>query len=238
MKAFFVDMTLCTACRGCQVACKQWKNLPAEETHNWGSHQNPKELTGNTYKLVHFKEIPVEGATNRVDWVFFPEQCRHCYDPPCIYAFFEEGSAIHDEETGAVLFTDITKLEDYESARSYCPYDIPRQREDGVITKCDMCIDRVRDNKLPACVQTCPTGAMKFGDEKEIYDYAQKRLAEVLPKYPKAELADPDSVRVIYLFPYPALEVYEKAIASVEPMNRRNLLASIAGKSRLRKQRA
>ena len=35
-KAFFVDLTRCTGCRGCQIACKQWKNLPAEETTNRG----------------------------------------------------------------------------------------------------------------------------------------------------------------------------------------------------------
>ncbi|HIC86305.1 MAG TPA: formate dehydrogenase, partial [Desulfobacterales bacterium] len=55
-KAFFIDTTLCTACRGCQVACKQWNQLPAEKTQNWGSYQNPKDLSFQTYKLVRFRE--------------------------------------------------------------------------------------------------------------------------------------------------------------------------------------
>ena len=44
-KAFFVDLTRCTGCRGCQIACKQWKNLPAEETTNRGGHTNPPDLS-------------------------------------------------------------------------------------------------------------------------------------------------------------------------------------------------
>ncbi len=212
MKAFFVDLTLCTACRGCQVACKQWKDLPAEKTHNWGSHQNPKELTGNTLKLVHFKEIPVED--DKVNWIFFPEQCRHCIDPPCFYAAEDvEGAIIHDEETGAVVFTDLTKDAPYEDIRDNCPYDIPRQRADKVVTKCDMCNDRLLDGKLPACVLTCPTGAMQFGTYEDMYKVAHERLEAVKGKYPQAELGDVDSVRVIYLFPYAPAEIFPKAIA-------------------------
>ena len=51
-KAFFVDLTRCTGCRGCQIACKQWKNLPAEETTNRGGHTNPPDLSSVTYKTV------------------------------------------------------------------------------------------------------------------------------------------------------------------------------------------
>ena len=49
-KLFFIDLTRCTGCRGCQIACKQWKNLPAEETRNTGSHQNPPDLSYVTLK--------------------------------------------------------------------------------------------------------------------------------------------------------------------------------------------
>jgi hypothetical protein len=40
-KSFFVDLTKCTACRGCQIACKQWNKLPAEQTRNHGSTRTP-----------------------------------------------------------------------------------------------------------------------------------------------------------------------------------------------------
>ena len=72
-KAFFVDLTRCTGCRGCQIACKQWKNLPAEETTNRGGHTNPPDLSSVTYKTVHMREV---GKGKDFRMLFFPEQCR------------------------------------------------------------------------------------------------------------------------------------------------------------------
>ena len=61
--------------------------------------------------------------------------------------------------------------------RESCPYDIPRKAEDGTLSKCDMCNDRVENGLPPACVKVCPTGAMNFGDRAEMLDLAQKHLA-------------------------------------------------------------
>ena len=81
-KSFFIDLTKCTACRGCQIACKQWNKLPAEETKNTGNYTNPPDLSAITYKTVHMREV--KNAKGELDsWVFFPEQCRHCVEPPC-----------------------------------------------------------------------------------------------------------------------------------------------------------
>ena len=82
-KTFFIDLTKCTACRGCQVACKQWKKLPAEKTENWGSHQNPKDLSGVTLKLVRFEEVETDGKCNGCS---FPNSAatassRHAWTP-------------------------------------------------------------------------------------------------------------------------------------------------------------
>ena len=79
-KSFLVDTTLCTACRECQVACKQRHDLPAEETVNRGSYQNPADLSFDTYKLVRMREEVIDG---KLRWLFFPDQCRHCMEPPC-----------------------------------------------------------------------------------------------------------------------------------------------------------
>ena len=78
-KSFFIDTTLCTACRGCQVACKQWHDLPAEETENRGTYQNPADLSFDTYKLVRMREEVIDG---KLRWLFFPDQCRHCVEAP------------------------------------------------------------------------------------------------------------------------------------------------------------
>jgi formate dehydrogenase iron-sulfur subunit len=230
-KSFFIDLTRCTACRGCQVACKQWHKLPAEKTKNWGSHQNPKDLSFITYKLVRFQEVVKDGDVT--DWLFFPEQCRHCVEPPCKYVAdaYDEKAILKDPNTGAVIFTERTKTLDAEEIREACPYNIPRaDAASGIISKCDMCLDRVENGLLPACVQTCPTGAMNFGDREDMLELARERLATVKKQYPDAVLGDPDETRVIYLYQADPMSYYEFAVAGISPMplyNRKQMLAKL-----------
>ena len=195
-KSFFIDTTICTACRGCQVACKQWHDLPAEETVNRGTHQNPADLSFVTYKLVRFNEVVVDG---KLKWLFFPDQCRHCLEPPCEMTADDPEAIFRDSATGAVVYTAKTKNLDAQAIIDSCPYNIPRASKDGTLAKCDMCIDRVENGLLPACVKTCPTGAMNFGDRKEMLALAKKRLDVVKKTHPQARLLDPDDIRVIYL---------------------------------------
>jgi formate dehydrogenase iron-sulfur subunit len=213
-KAFFVDLTLCTACRGCQVACKQWKDLPAEQTRNVGSHQNPQDLSAKTIRLLRFNEVKEDG---KLKWLFFPEQCRHCIEPPCkdIGNMYAKGAVKQDPVTGAVIMTDntagITRLESWE----LCPYNVPRRDEEtGIWNKCDMCINRVTKGMLPACVKSCPTGTMNFGDHDEMLAMAKARLAEVQKTNPDAYLADPEHVRVIYLCESAPENYHDKLVAS------------------------
>ncbi len=231
-KTFFIDLTRCTACRGCQIACKQWKKLPAEPTENWGSHQNPKDLSGVTLKVVRFNEVEIDG---KLDWLFFPEQCRHCIEPPCLDAMTVPGAIVHDPETGAVVYTALTAKEpDKEAFAASCPYNIPRINEEtGQVVKCDMCNDRVKMGLLPACVQTCPTGAMNFGDRDEMLALAEKRLEEVQAKHPDAELVDYEEVRVIYLAKTDTANYFEYLSADATPvrrgpMTRKQFLAGLA----------
>ncbi|EFI34360.1 formate dehydrogenase, beta subunit, putative [Desulfonatronospira thiodismutans ASO3-1] len=215
-KGFFIDLTKCTACRGCQVACKQWHKLPAEDTRNWGSYQNPKDLSFITYKLVRMEEAVENGKIK--DWLFFPDQCRHCIEPPCkmVADMDDQQAVLHDDRTGAVLFTSRTKNLYPDEIKGSCPYDIPRaDQESGLISKCDMCFDRVMNDRLPACVLACPTGTMHFGDMDEMKELAEKRLEEVKKIYPEAVLGDPRSVRVIYLFQTSPSKFYHSAVASL-----------------------
>ncbi len=210
-KSFFVDTTVCTACRGCQVACKQWHELPAEETQNRGSYQNPEDLSFNTYKLVRMNETIIGGKTK---WLFFPDQCRHCTVAPCQDTAKDASAIFTDAATGAVIYTANTKGLDADEIIEACPYNIPRKAADGTLAKCDMCLDRVQNGLEPACVKTCPTGAMNFGDRKEMSDLAVQRLKEVKQKNPKAALLDLDDVRVIYLVEYDPKFYHEFAVAS------------------------
>ena len=215
-KSFLIDTTLCTACRGCQVACKQWHDLPAEATVNRGGYQNPEDLSYTTYKLVRMKEEEIDG---RLRWLFFPDQCRHCTEPPCRDVINDPKAIFSDSATGAVLYTALTRDYDADEIIGSCPYNIPRAGESGVLAKCDMCLDRVQNGLAPACVKTCPTGAMAFGERDDIMAQAQEHLARAKKKFPRAQLLDPDSVRVVFLVGDDPKLYHENAIASSRAFN-------------------
>jgi len=200
-KSFFIDTTMCMACRGCQIACKQWNMNPGTKTVQKGSHQNPEDFSYSTFKLVRFSELEVGG---KLRWYFFPDQCRHCTVAPCqvVAESLNVKAITQDKATGAVLFNKKAKVKekDFKEIRENCPWDIPRwDAKTQGLGKCTMCIDRVKEGLLPACVKTCPTGAMNFGDRDKVLDLAQKRLKDVKATYPKAELLDYESVRTIFL---------------------------------------
>ena len=196
-KTILVDVSRCTGCRGCQVACKQWNELPATDTVQTGSYQNPPDMNGDTYKIVRFREGRHENG--KPYWNFFTDMCRHCVNPPCVLAA-DEGTMIHDEATGAVVYTEKTAENDFDVLLDACPYRIPRKNEKtGAIVKCTMCIDRISAGGIPACVQSCPTGAMRFGERAAMLELAHKRVEELKKEFPKAHAVDPDDVRVIYV---------------------------------------
>jgi formate dehydrogenase iron-sulfur subunit len=199
-KSILVDTSLCTACRGCQIACKQWNELPGTKTKQIGTYQNPQDFSAFTWKLVRFAEGKKENG--KPYWYFFSDMCRHCMEPPCadtIQGFVKNG-AIRDETTGAVVYTEKTKTVPFEKVRSSCPYDIPRQNlKTKVMAKCTMCIDRIKNDRIPACVMSCPTGAMVFADRSQILAMAEKRVGELKKIYPKATAINPEDVRVIFI---------------------------------------
>lgn len=230
-KGFFVDTTRCTACRGCQVACKQWNQNPAEETENTGFHQNPPDFTYNTYKLVRMEEHVIN---DKLEWLFFPDQCRHCVAPPCKATadLDNEEAILFDEATGAVLFTEKTgDLEDVESVIDACPYGVPRKAADSnMLSKCTMCFDRINNGLKPACVTACPVGAMNFGSLEDMTAMANARLEEVKKEYPQAKLLDPDDVIVIFLVAFDPALYHEFAVAeagSPKKLTRKQMLAQM-----------
>jgi formate dehydrogenase iron-sulfur subunit len=128
-----------------------------------------------------------------------------------------ENAVIQDEATGAVVYLPDTKKAPYDEVRQSCPYNIPRQAADGQLVKCTMCIDRISNGLLPACVKTCPTGAMNFGDREAMLALGNERLAKLKERYPKAQLLDADSIRTIFLVTYEPDMYCEFAVAGLEP---------------------
>jgi formate dehydrogenase iron-sulfur subunit len=231
-KAFFIDTSRCTACRGCQVACKEWHEHGVVPTRQRGTHQNPPDFTPVNYKIVRFSEHKIDG---KIKWLFFPDQCRHCLNPPCKDAAdaYVPGAILQDEATGAVLYTEASKklsADQAQQVRDVCPYNIPRRDEaTGLLTKCDWCIDRQRAGMKPACVKTCCTGAMNVGERDDMLALANRSLAKVKETHPKAMLLDEDSINVIYLVTEPRNLYHEYAARRTpDPMSRQAFLAMLA----------
>ena len=209
----FIDTTRCIACKGCQVACKAWNRLPAEQTENYGNLQNPSDLSYTTYKLVRMAEQIIDG---RVHWLFFPDQCRHCLAAPCLLWARNTDAIYQDEETGAVLFTQKTGYLNAQEISGVCPYDVPRSDKSGMLAKCTLCNDRLKKGLEPACVKACPTDCLNFGKLVDMRKMARERLKKIKFAFPKARLLDPNDVRVIFLTAFAPNKYHENA-ASFDP---------------------
>ena len=201
-KFFFIDTTRCIACRGCQIACKQYKKHSVTKTEQYGSYQNPPDLDGNTFRLVRFSEH--SSKVNSMVWYFFPEACRHCLKPSCKKKADQiVKDAIIVNDFGAVLFTKKTKeLEkSFKAIKQSCPWSIPTwSKKEKQLVKCNMCYDRVEAGLMPACAKACPSGALNFGDEAEMKKLANERLGAAKKKFDgKGEVLDLEDVRELYL---------------------------------------
>ncbi len=205
-KSFLIDTTKCFACRACQVACKQWNDLPAEDPvpTNRGTYENPPDLSATCWVKIQFKESEGDGETPV--WNFVRNSCRHCIDAPCKQAAEHSDSITIDEDTGAVLHEAGTANESYRKIRLACPFDIPRAGEGGQLFKCRMCVDRVDNedlpeaDRIPACAKACPSGAITFGDRDAILADAETRLEAVRADgFPNATILDKNDVRLLIL---------------------------------------
>lgn len=87
----------------------------------------------------------------------------------------------------------------------------------GAIAFCNMCLERVQAGRLPACVKTCPSGAMNFGGRQVILKLTNKRLAEGRAAGQEACLTDPDSTRVIFLLIRDSKKHQDFAVANRQP---------------------
>ncbi|HON39340.1 MAG: 4Fe-4S dicluster domain-containing protein [Desulfomonilia bacterium] len=190
-----IDLTKCTGCRACQVACKNWNDLPAESTGFTGSLQNPADLSYNTWCLIRFDEIQNGSGMN---WIMRHDACMHCEWPACVKACPSPGALVRTD-TGAVVH-DPNYCIGCKACTAACPFDIPRySAEQEKIAKCTLCYDRITDGRKPACVTACPTGCLTFGSKAEMLSKADARAAEVqgvvYPRNPKYR------TNVLYIMP-------------------------------------
>jgi formate dehydrogenase iron-sulfur subunit len=197
---FFTDTTTCIGCKACEVACKQWNDLPSDggTFRKGGSYDHTGELGARTWRHVRFVELadsptkPIDFATDGVDlvaaaeqyevpvngfgdWVFMSDVCKHCTHAGCLDAC-PTGALIRTEFDTVVLQPDVCNGCGY--CVPSCPFGVvDRDPDDGRAAKCTLCYDRLEDGLEPACAKSCPTDSIQFGPYDELLDVAARRVS-------------------------------------------------------------
>ena len=178
--AFLTDSTLCIGCKACEVACKEWNQVPADRlTFTGVSYDNTLALGHSTWRHVKFVELtPTPGiggnAGEQVSWAFSSDVCKHCEHAGCLEAC-PTGSIVRTEFGSVYVQPDICNGCGYCIVT--CPFGvIDRRPDDGRAFKCTFCYDRQRGGLIPACAKACPTESILFG---EIEDLAKKGAQRV-----------------------------------------------------------
>ncbi len=189
--AKLIDISQCIGCKACQVACMEWNDLRGEVGYCVGVYDNPLDLTAKAWTVMRFTELENNG---RLEWLIRKDGCMHCQDPGCLKACPAPG-AIVQYANGIVEFH-----QEHCIGCGYCltgcPFNIPRlSDQDHKAYKCTLCSDRVAVGQVPACIKTCPTGALHFGSKEDMKEHAEQRIADLKSRgFANAGLYDPPGV--------------------------------------------
>jgi Fe-S-cluster-containing dehydrogenase component len=182
-----IDLDTCVGCHACVTACKGWNDqgygAPLSDQDAYGA-----QPSGTFLNRVHSYEVqPDEGFAQIIN---FPRSCLHCEDAPCV-TVCPTGASYKRVEDGIVLVNESDCIGCGLCAWA-CPYGAREMDADvGVMKKCTLCVDRIYNENLPeedrepACVRTCPTGARHFGDfadpDSKVSQLAAKRGFDLMP---------------------------------------------------------
>jgi formate dehydrogenase iron-sulfur subunit len=178
---FFTDSTLCIGCKACEVACKEWNEVPSDGFVWSGlSYDNTVALGHSTWRHVKFVEHDTQigsggNAVDRMTWQFSSDVCKHCGNAGCLESC-PTGSIIRTEFGSVFVQPDICNGCGYCVVS--CPFGvIDRRPGDGRAFKCTFCYDRQKAGEEPACAKSCPTGSILFGDLEQLQEVADRRIA-------------------------------------------------------------
>ena len=180
-KGMLIDTTRCVGCRGCQVSCKAWNELPAGAASFSESGTSPRHLDANNFTRVIFRDVPAAGGGVRS--VFVKRQCMHCEDPACAAAC--PVGALTKTQAGPVVYDDARCI-GCRYCMVACPFSVPKFQWDArapYIRKCTFCADRQAAGLRPACASTCPAEAISFGDRPKLLEEARRRIAASPGRY-------------------------------------------------------
>ncbi|MBB5410377.1 formate dehydrogenase iron-sulfur subunit [Paraburkholderia sp. HC6.4b] len=190
--AKLIDVSKCIGCKACQTACMEWNDLRDEIGVNVGVYDNPPDLTEHSWTVMRFAEY--ENSAGDIEWLIRKDGCMHCEDPGCLKACPAPGAIV--QYTNGIVDFHQENCIGCGFCIAGCPFDIPRMsKKDHRVYKCTLCSDRVAVGQEPACVKTCPTGAIMFGTKEDMKQQAEDRIVDLKERgFQNAGLYNPDKV--------------------------------------------
>ncbi len=177
-----VDLTVCVGCRRCEWACNEANNNPhgpLSECDDQSVFEQTRRPLARQYTVVN-RVKSADGATT----VHLKIQCNHCEKPACVSACLVGAM---QKEPGGPVFYDASKCIGCRYCMMACPFERLAYEYDKKLTpevkKCDLCRERTRLGKKPACVEMCPVEALTFGTREELLKLAHERIANHPDKY-------------------------------------------------------
>ncbi|HEX6547649.1 MAG TPA: 4Fe-4S dicluster domain-containing protein [Candidatus Dormibacteraeota bacterium] len=181
---FFTDSSICIGCKACEVACKEWNDVPVTDIRFLNrSYDNTGALGANTWRHVAFIEKKM-GEGNGFAWLMNSDVCKHCQEAACLDVC-PTGAIFRTEFDTVVIQRDVCNGCGY--CIPACPFGVVERREgvvdhpetNGIAQKCTLCYDRLQIGYEPACAHACPTKSIQFGPKTELRERAQRRVEQL-----------------------------------------------------------
>jgi formate dehydrogenase iron-sulfur subunit len=177
---FYTDTTVCIGCKACEVACKEWNQLPAANGGirelSGNSYDNTQRLDGIHWRHVKFiEQFSDDRSAGR--WLMMSDVCKHCVQAGCLEVC-PTGAIIRTEFDTVVIQSDVCN--GCRDCIAACPFGvIDINPASNTAQKCTLCYDRLQAGMEPACSKACPTNSIQFGPIKALHQRAERRVQQL-----------------------------------------------------------